>query len=125
MFTGKFTASLTGEVSLPFLIEIILRGGWPGSRSLSLDSAMLVSKQYIKAVLEDDVYRVDDTKRNNHKIELLLSSLARNESTTVTNKTLKNYIKDIYNEDINIDTIAEYLDVLSQLFIIENQNPLL
>lgn len=55
-------------------------------------------------------------------MRLLLRSLARNECTTVSNKTLKNDIKSIDDEDIDVDTIADYLNIFSCLFIIENQN---
>ena len=60
---------------------------------------------------------------NKHKFELLLRSLARNEATVASNNTLKNDIKAEDAEDIDIDTVAEYLDVLSRLFLIENQPP--
>lgn len=50
-------------------------------------------------------------------------SLARNESTTATNKILKNDIKEVDDDDIDTDTIASYLDVLKRLFLVENQPP--
>lgn len=46
-------------------------------------------------------------------MRLLLRSLARNESTTVTNRTLKNDVKEIDDEDIDANTINEYLNILS------------
>lgn len=64
---------------------------------------------------------MDGVKRNTHKMRLLLRSLARNESTTVSNKTLKNDIKEIDDEDIDTATIADYLNILDRLFIIDNQ----
>ena len=66
---------------------------------------------------------MDGIKRDTHKMILLLRSLARNESTTVTNRTLKNDVKAIDDEDIDVDTIAEYLKIFSRLFIIDNQLP--
>lgn len=56
---------------------------------LPVESATLLPKEYLETVLNDDIYRVDGVKRNTHKMRLLLRSLARNESTTVSNKTLK------------------------------------
>ena len=53
----------------------------------------------------------------------LLRSLARNESTTVSNKTLKKDIKDVDGIDISDQTIAEYLDVFRRLYVIEDQLP--
>ena len=56
-------------------------------------------------------------------MELLLRSLARNESTTVTNKRLKEDMKEIDHEDIVVETVASYLDVLNRLFLTDNQKP--
>ena len=54
---------------------------------------------------------------------MLLKSLARNESTTVSNMTLKKDINAIDNEDIDIDTLAIYLDALDRLFLLDNDEP--
>lgn len=120
---GKLTPKMTGEVGLKNVIEFIIRGGWPASLGLPIESAALLPKEYLEAVLNDDIYRVDSVKRNTHKMRLLLRSLARNESTTVSNKTLKNDIKEIDDEDIDTATIADYLNILDRLFITDNQKP--
>ncbi|MCQ2401589.1 MAG: AAA family ATPase, partial [Lachnospiraceae bacterium] len=85
---GELTSTMTGEVSLKKLIDLIIRGGWPGSLGLSAEQASLLPIEYLNAVIDDDVYRIDGIKRDTTKMRLLLRSLARNESTTVTNKTL-------------------------------------
>lgn len=113
----------TGEVSLDTLIKYILVGGWPAAIGMDEKQGMLLSREYIKTVLSEDIYKVDNVKRDGHKVELLLRSLARNESTTVTNKTLKNDIKEKDFDDINIDTITEYLSLLNRLYLIENIPP--
>lgn len=120
---GKLTPKMTGEVDLRKLIEYIIRGGWPASLGLPIESAALLPKEYLEAVLNDDIFRVDGIKRNPHKMRLLLRSLARNESTTVSNKTLKNDIKEIDDEDIDTATIADYLNIMDRLFITDNQKP--
>lgn len=56
-------------------------------------------------------------------MRLLLHSLARNESTTATNRKLKNDIKEIDAEDIDVETVAAYLDVFNRLFLLDNQPP--
>lgn len=120
---GKITPKMTGEVDLRKIIEYIIRGGWPASLGLPIENAALLPKEYLEAVLNDDVYRIDGVKRNTHKMKLLLRSLARNESTTVSNKTLKKDIKSIDDEDIDTATISDYLNILDRLFIIDNQKP--
>ena len=120
---GELKAQLTGEVALTDLIDYIVRGGWPSSQELSIEEAALLPKEYISAILSDDIERIDGIKRDRHKMELLLRSLARNESTTVTNKRLKDDMKEIDHEDIVAETVASYLDVLNRLFLIDNQKP--
>lgn len=120
---GSFTPRFTGDVSLKKIIQIIIRGGWPGCLGLEPEQTNLLAAEYIKAVIEDDVYHIDGIKRDTRKMYLLLRSLARNESTTATNRTLKNDIKEIDNEDVNIDTVAVYLDIFRRLFLLDNQLP--
>lgn len=119
----EMTPAMTGEVKLEKLIELIIRGGWPGAINLSVEQAALLPAEYLNAVIDDDVYRIDGIKRNTMKMRLLLRSLARNESTTATNKKLKNDIKEQDDEDIDVDTVKDYLDILERLFLTDNQPP--
>lgn len=118
---GRIEPKISGEVDLRKLIDFIIRGGWPANQETTLKQAAYLPIQYIRAVLDDDVYRIDNVKRDKHKMELLLRSLARNEATTVTNKKLKNDIKEIDDEDIDVETVAAYLDVFQRLFLTDNQ----
>ena len=120
---GELTPALSGEVDLKRLITLILRGGWPGSLDLPLEQAMLLPTEYLNAVIDDDVFRIDGVKRDTQKMRLLLRSLARNESTTATNKTLMRDIKAVDDEDIDGNTVAAYLDIFKRLFITDNQPP--
>ena len=106
---GELVPALTGEVELPSLAALIVRGGWPGNQTSSERNAGLLAKEYIKAVLENDIYQIDEVKRDAHKIHLLLRSLARNESTTASNRVLKNDIHEIDAENIDDDSITNYL----------------
>lgn len=121
--TGDLKPAMTGEVDLKELIRFIIRGGWPGSIGLSPQQAALLPEEYLNAVIDDDVYRIDGIKRNTIKMRLLLRSLARNESTTATNKTLKNDIRENDDEDIDVETVKEYLDIFERLFITDHQLP--
>lgn len=120
---GIFTPTMTGEVYINDLIEYIIKGGWPANVDIPAEQAALLPLQYIDAIIEDDVYRIDGVKRNKEKMKLLLRSLARNESTTVTNSVLAKDIKEIDDVNIDKDTVAEYLDIFKRLFIIDNQRP--
>lgn len=120
---GKDISKSTGEVDLRHLAHLIIRGGFPGNLNFTSNEARKVVNEYINLIIDDDLYRLDGVNRDKHKVRLLLKSLARNESTTATNATLKNDIKEIDIEDIDDDTIASYLNALNKLFLFDNDEP--
>ena len=116
----------TGDISLEDLrnlARLIIRGGWPGNLEYSAKDASEAVEEYINLIIDDDLYRLDGINRDKHKVRLLLKSLARNESTTVSNMTLKKDINEKDNEDIDIDTLASYLNALDKLFLLDNDEP--
>ncbi len=120
---GKNILKRLEDVSLKNLARLVVRGGFPANINCSsLDSRIIVS-EYIKLIIDDDLNRLDGIKRDKHKVKLLLKSLARNESTTITISKIKNDIKEIDNEDIDIDTVSSYLDALDRLFLLDNDEP--
>lgn len=117
---NKFNDKLTGEIDLRNLAKLIIRGGWPGNLNYSAKDASDVITEYINLIIDNDLYRLDGIKRDKHKVKLLLKSLAKNESTTVSNMTLKKDINEKDNEDIDIDTLTSYLNALDRLFLLDN-----
>lgn len=120
---GKDISKSTGEVDLRHLAHLIIRGGFPGNLNFTSNEARKVVNEYINLIIDDDLYRLDGVNRDKHKVRLLLKSLARNESTTATNATLKNDIKEIDYEDIDDDTVSSYLNALNKLFLFDNDEP--
>ena len=120
---SSLDSGMTGSVHLETIIDYIIRGGWPANQEIPLSAASIMPKEYIKAILDDDVFRIDGIKRDKHKMELLLRSLARNESTTATNKRLRDDIKEKDDEDIVVETVSEYLDIFNRLFLTDNRKP--
>ena len=120
---GNMSPKLTGDVDIRTLIDHIIRGGWPGNQDVPIKSAGLLPKEYIAGVVDDEVHRIDEIQRDKRKVELLLRSLARNESTTVTNNTIMKDIKDIDDEEIDKNTVSTYMDIFNRLFLTDNQQP--
>ncbi|MGM9580443.1 MAG: ATP-binding protein [Anaerovibrio sp.] len=123
LFMGESRTQLTGEVPLRRLAQLIVRGGWPQGITVPDEKAYLLPQGYINAIIDDGANRLDEIKRDSSKMIRLLKSLARNESTTVSNKSLKKDIKDADGIDISDQTIADYLDVFRRLYVIEDQPP--
>ncbi len=112
-----------GETELKTLANLIVRGGWPESLNIKKENYTLIPKSYIEAILNVEINEEEKT-RDKNKMNMLLKSLARNESTIVSNKTI---IKDIEEYETNEDlitsrtTIVDYLDFLERLHLLENQ----
>ena len=122
MFDGNVKNALNTEISLDELAYYIVRGGWPSNINIIESKANIVPKSYLKAILDKGIHY--DKRRDSNKMSMLLKSLARNESTIASKKTLLNDIKDNIDNKNVIEsrmTIDDYLGVLNRLHIIDNQ----
>lgn len=110
------------HVSLENLASLIIRGGWPSNIKTDENKIDIIPKGYIEAVLDSDMN--DEKKRDRNKMLMLLKSLARNESTIVSNQTILNDIEEFESDGLieSRITLDDYLDVLNRLHIIDNQN---
>ena len=123
MLNDNVKNELNKKVALDELANLIIRGGWPSNIKNEGNKANIIPKSYIKAILDKDIH--DDKKRDINKMNMLLKSLARNESIVATKSTLLKDIEEKAGEKELIEsriTIDDYLDVLNRLHIIDNQN---
>lgn len=117
----EYKGHLTKELSLEDIANLIMRGGWPDNMENTPKESQLIVKSYIKDILDKDINEIDGVKRDRNKMEMLLKSLARNESSLASNETLiKDVIENEY-DSINKETVGEYLNVLDKLYLIQNQ----
>lgn len=120
---GKYTQVLTGQENLKRLTYLVARGGWPGNLNVSAEDCMLLPNSYVDAILTDDARRIDNIRHDTEKMRLLLRSLARNESTTVSVRKLKEDIRTQDGGNVDEETVSRYLDMFERLFLLDNQRP--
>lgn len=121
---GKMQDQLLEEVPLKKLATLIVRGGWPANIMVPDEDSYLMPMAYMETIINEDINRLDDgTEYNKKKVELLLRSLARNESTTASDLSLLKDIACNENESMSRNTLAKYLEALGRLFIFSNQPP--
>jgi predicted AAA+ superfamily ATPase len=107
-------------VTLDKIIWLAVRGGWPGILNLDEKSALELPHHYISQTARQDMSQVDGKKRNPHKVERLLRSLARNNMTMVSNRTLiKDTLESNSTQIFSEPTLISYLGALKKLFVIE------
>lgn len=125
LFENKVQNKLVEKIELKKIAELIVKGGWPETINMNVDGAMKITKSYIEAVLDKDIVQIDGVNRDKQKMEMLLRSLARNESTISSNNVLMKDVDDnVTQEDVSVsrNTVTDYLNVLTRLHLIENQN---
>lgn len=121
LLTGYFPDFYDTGVSLDFITERMLTGGWPALLNENTKNAVKMNSGYVDLLCEADVSRVSGVKRDPMKVRSLLRSIARNTATLVDNKTLEQDIKTSDRNELSRNTITDYLDVLSRLMILYEQ----
>ena len=121
---NKFEAKIYEQTSLEHLAYLIVRGGWPGNTSTGYDDCDELSLSYMENIIKTDLNQLDnDIDYNEHKAKLILKSLARKESTTISKQSI---LKDIIENDessISKNTLSKYLDAFDRMFLFNNQEP--
>ena len=125
LFEGTLIGKATGEVTLDRLIELVVRGGWPGMQDLPLEGSLQIPRDYLLNV-PDDMERSDGKKRDIKKVSALLRALGRAESNMTSKKNLQRDIEEFVEDKTDssvpsIDTITDYLDCFNRLFLLEDQ----
>lgn len=123
---GKLLNGINQQTSdtptdLEFIVERIIKGGFPGLLNKSLAQAMEINRAYVDLLAEVDMSRVSDVKRNPEKVRGLLRALARNVATTVDITVLEKDVKLNEKTEVSRPTIYDYLEALNRLMIIEDQ----
>ena len=119
LYNGKVKDVDKNEnITLEELAYYIVRGGWPGNLNVDEKNAHIIPNSYIENLLEKDIN--DDKNRDSNKMLTLLRSLARNESSIASNKTLLNNMDEENNIESRV-TLDDYLDVLTRLHVVNDQ----
>ncbi len=121
LLQGSFPNFYDDGVSLDFIIDKMLIGGWPTLLNESTKNAIKMNSGYIDLLCEVDMSRASGVKRDPLKVRSLLRSIARNTATLVDNKTLELDVKTSDRNELSRNTISEYLDALSRLMILYEQ----
>lgn len=106
------------RMDLEDLVAAICRGGWPAFRNLELSDALRRLRDYLGEIPRD-VQRLGSRHRV-ERVTRLIQSLARNVATSVTARTLATDASRP-EDSMSDDVVADYLDSLSRLFVVENQ----
>lgn len=111
---------ITSDLSVEKLIFAACRGGWPASLEKMSDRArLLIAKDYVNIICEEDISRVDGRRRNPALARLVMRSYARNISS-LAKKTQMLADVSAEMENTALSTLNDYVSALEKLFVIDD-----
>ncbi|MDR2492086.1 MAG: DUF4143 domain-containing protein [Coriobacteriales bacterium] len=119
LFDGTADGDGMSSLSIERLAFVLTRGGWPASIGDKESVALRRVSDYVEAVINQDISRVDGVEKSPARVRALMRSLARNVSTMASLSTIRNDIAG--NEDtVSEKTIASYLNALRRIHVVED-----
>lgn len=112
---------VSGVSSLDFdsLLNVMIRGGWPETLNINGDNKYMISKDYIKSLLNEEIKTIYGVERSISKMNAVLKSISRNISTNVSKTTILDDVKNEFASEISRPTLDDYLNTLEKLYILE------
>lgn len=117
--TGK-AVGIAADIDISRLAFLLCRGGWPGSLQLSGKASLLQADNYVDAVVNSDISRVDNTVRNAVLTRKLLRSYARYQGAQVSLTKIADDILAGGSNSFSLDTLYDYVNALKKIFVIED-----
>lgn len=108
------------KLDIPDLIRVACRGGWPAALKLSEKASMMVARDYVNSVCDEDVSAIDGKQRNPKIARQIMRSYARNISTLVKKTNILSDITSSGNITVSMDTFDDYVAALEKLFVIQD-----
>lgn len=120
LFANEKKNAIAPDYSLNDLCYLICRGGWPSSLAMNRQAALRQAKNYISAVCECDMSRVDNVRRDAAFARRLLRSYARHQGSQVPISTIYADLSSNDGVTMSEDTITSYIAALKKIFVIED-----
>ena len=119
LFDGKHDIEGISNLSIEQIAFAVCRGGFPATIDKPDKTALRMSVDYVEAIINQDISRIDGVEKNPNRVRLLLRSLARNIATTASMQTL---LDDVESTETTISdkTFAVYHNALRRIFVVED-----
>lgn len=108
------------ELDIERIAFVIVRGGWPAAVGEPEKRAARHAVDYVEAVINADISRVDGVERSPVRVRALLRSLARNISTLASIQTIHDDIAIGDDEGLSDKSISQYMNALRRIFVVED-----
>lgn len=118
LFDGDTDIGAKSTLTIEQIAHAICRGGWPAA-VLSRKQSPQLAMNYVDAIINLDIHRVDGVEKDPERVRVLLQSLARNISTMATARTIMDDMQ-VNESSITDKTLSSYLNALRRIFVVED-----
>lgn len=108
------------RLALRRVAELVCHGGWPAAAGMGTEQAMRVARSYISAVANEDLGRADGASRDPARVRRLIASLARNESTLASARTVVADTEGPSAPPLAESTVRDYHAALQKVFFVDD-----
>ena len=119
LFAGV-TPDGMSALTLDDLVYLICRGGWPETLNMKRKAALEVAYNYLDGVVNSDITRIDDVRRDPEFMQRIMRSLGRHQGGQVPISTIVADLAANAQPSMTDETIAEYVKVLKKIFVEED-----
>ncbi len=120
LFTSNPNLASKNNLGLAEIAILMCRGGWPRATIIGSDLALKIAGEYISAIANIDISRVDNVKRDPEFTKRLMRSYARNQGTQSSMATIYADIVNHNAESLSVETVTSYVNALKKLYVIED-----
>ena len=120
LFNGLCDIYGHNDRTLEEIAYFICRGGWPRAIFQTPKIALRRAKEYVKAITEVDINKVDNQIKNPSRARMVMRSYARLQGAPAPLSTIKTDIQSNDISSIGEDTVSVYVNALKKLFVIED-----
>ena len=120
LFAGTAQDVAAAAMDVERMAYLVCRGGWPQTLKMKDKASLLQARNYVDAVCNSDIARVDGVERNPALAHLLMRSYSRHQGGQVPVSTIVADLKENYNTEVSEATVASYINALKKIFVVED-----
>ena len=120
LFDGTLKLDGKSVLSIDRLAFLTCRDGWPRTLSMRDEIALYEARDCLDAVVKRGINLAGGMSKSPIKVRKLMRSLARNQGSQAPNTLIAEDVRDGAGISINEETVARYIKLLSDIFVVED-----
>lgn len=121
LMAGERPTSAASPLTVPDVVDLVVRGGWPLGIKLSGDAAARANRDYLGTIAEVDIDRLGGPRRDPLRAMRLFRALGRNVAMEQKIARIADETHGEDNQSFARSTAYDYLADLQRLMVIEPQ----